>query len=126
MKYNVRLTRYLSQINFEIGFSEEKEPFSEPEIVPPDFILYPKYPNPFNSETEIRYDLPLAKHVRLAVYNLLGQEVAVLVDEVQGPGHYTIRWDGTDKRGNGVPSGVYVYRLEALHWVWTRKMTLLE
>ena len=126
MKYNAKWARQLAQNHFEIGFPEEEESFSEPNNMPLDFVLYPNYPNPFNSETEICYDLPLARHVRLAVYNLLGQEVAVLVDEAQEPGRYAVRWDGTNVRGNAVPSGVYVYRLEAGHWVWTRKMTLLE
>jgi len=126
MKYNAKWARQLAQNHFEIGFPEEEESFSEPNNMPLDFILYPNYPNPFNSKTEICYDLPLTRHVRLDVYNMLGQEVNVLVDEVQEPGRYAIRWDGTDKRGNRVPSGVYVYRLEAGVWVWTRKMTLLE
>jgi hypothetical protein len=125
MKYNAKWARQLAQNHFEIGFPEE-EPFSVPEIFPMDFVLYPNYPNPFNPETEIHYDLPQPRHVRLAVYNLLGQEVAVLVDESQESGCYAVRWDGTDKRGNGVPSGVYVYRMEAGNWVWTRKMMLLE
>jgi hypothetical protein len=126
MKYNAKWARQLAQNHFEIGFPEEEEPSFRSEIVPPDFVLYPNYPNPFNSETEIGYDLPLARHVRLAVYNLLGQEVAVLVDEAQEPGRYAFRWNGTNVRGNAVPSGVYVYRLEAGYWVWTRKMTLVE
>ena len=84
-------------------------------------MLLGNYPNPFNPETTIRYALPHAGNVRLAVYDLLGQEVAVLVDGSRPAGHYTVRFDGGD-----LPSGSYVYRLQVGEEVVARTMTLVK
>jgi len=70
-------------------------------------------PNPFNPATTIRYEVPAATHVRLAVYDVLGREVVALVDERREPGCYAVAWDGRDAAGRSVASGVYVVRLEA-------------
>ncbi|GEM_PF-3226904 len=77
------------------------------------FSLEQNLPNPFNPATTIRYTLPEASPVRLTVYNALGQEVRVLVNEAQGPGPHSARWDGRDASGRGAAAGVYFYRLEA-------------
>ena len=128
MKYNAKAARFLAHNHFEIGFAENDDDEIHPvmENMPLDFMLYPNYPNPFNAGTEIRYDLPLEKHVRLVIYNVLGQAVKVIVDETQVADNYTYRWDGTNDFGEKVPSGLYFCRLEAGYWVLTRKMTLLE
>jgi flagellar hook assembly protein FlgD len=89
-------------------------------------MLYPNYPNPFNDGTTIEYHLPLQKDVRLSIYNILGQAVKVFVDETQEPGYYEYRWDGIDDRGEKVPTGLYLLRLEAGYWILTRKMLLLQ
>ncbi|MFH1943712.1 MAG: T9SS type A sorting domain-containing protein [bacterium] len=125
MKHYVKWARQLAQDNFQIGFKEEEE---EPvAVVPPqDFRLYTNYPNPFNAGTEIRYDLPVQRHVRLTVYNILGRAVKVLVDCVQEAKSYAIQWDGMDGRGRAVPSGIYLYRLDLGSVVLTRKMLLVE
>jgi hypothetical protein len=82
-------------------------------IRPGRFRLYPNYPNPFNPNTTIRFDLPKAGTVRLAIYDVLGREIAVLVNEKRREGTYEAVWDGRDARQATVPSGVYLYRLEA-------------
>jgi hypothetical protein len=82
------------------------------------------YPNPFNPVTTIGYSLAEAAPVRLVVYNLLGRQVRVLVDEVQGVGRYAVEWDGLDEAGLAVSSGVYFYRLEAGPFRAVRKMLL--
>ena len=88
--------------------------FHLPGAVPPDdFGINQNYPNPFNPSTRIPYVLPAPGGVSLKVYNLLGQEVRVLVDEPQGAGIYTKTWDGRDDMGRRVPSGSYFLRLEA-------------
>ena len=93
---------------------------------PADFGLGQNYPNPFNSSTLIRFDLAEAGPVELAVYNLAGQQVAVLVDGVQGAGSYAVHWDGRAAAGGALASGMYLYRLRAGAAVQTRKMLLLR
>jgi hypothetical protein len=80
------------------------------------FRLEQNFPNPFTpgvSPTIFTYRLDAEEHVRLIVYNLLAQEVAVLVDERQGPGLHRVAWDGRDRNEEPVPAGVYWYKLEA-------------
>jgi len=85
------------------------------------YALSQNYPNPFNPATEIRFEVPQAGDVRLAVYDLLGREVAVLVNEKKLPGSYDVRFDAT-----GLSSGVYLYRLKAGNFVQTRRMIVLK
>lgn len=89
--------------------------------VPPAFALYPSYPNPFNPASTIQYDLPEAALVQLVILNMLGQEVARLVDGWQPSGRYQVNW-----RSGGHPSGVYFCRLRAGEFVAMRKMNLLH
>ena len=94
--------------------------------LPNDFVLEQNYPNPFNPSTTFRYYLKEKGSVKLAIYDLLGQKIKVLVDEHQDQGMKDISWDGRDLRGNPVASGIYIYRLEAGHFVQSRKMILLK
>ncbi|MBX2822895.1 MAG: S8 family serine peptidase [Rhodothermaceae bacterium] len=80
---------------------------------PVSFDLSANYPNPFNPSTTIEYAVLEAARVTLKVYNLLGEEVAVLVDQQQAAGTYTISWSALDSAGNQLPSGTYLYRLTA-------------
>ncbi|RLE43534.1 hypothetical protein DRJ19_02465 [Candidatus Woesearchaeota archaeon] len=75
------------------------------------FKLTKGYPNPFDIYTTIKYVLPKKSRVSLKVYNVMGEVVRTLVDDVQEPGSYEIRWDGKDDRGKELPSGVYFYEL---------------
>jgi hypothetical protein len=81
--------------------------------LPVTFTLSQNYPNPFNPTTNIRYALPQAAHVSVKIYNLLGQEIALLKDEIQMPGSYDVVWNGRNTMGQSVASGVYFYRLQA-------------
>ena len=95
--------------------------------VPARYVLYGNYPNPFNPKTEIRYDLPARATVTLEVYSIAGRLVRRLVEEErQGPGPYRITWDGRDRSGRNVASGVYYYKLEADGDVLTSRMVLLK
>ncbi|MDE3001114.1 MAG: cache domain-containing protein [Gemmatimonadota bacterium] len=83
-------------------------------------------PNPFNPATTIRYSLEKAVDVELAIYNLLGQEVRLLVRQFQSAGNYSVVWDGRDAAGRQVSTGVYLYRLRAGTDVVARKMVLAK
>jgi hypothetical protein len=96
------------------------------QAVPEAFALEQNYPNPFNPTTQIRYALPQESHVSLTVYNMLGEEVAQLVNAVQPEGYYEVRWDGRNNRGVAVSTGVYIYRISAGNFVQTMKMVLLK
>jgi len=90
------------------------------------FALAENYPDPFNAATTISYSVPQRGRVTISIYNVLGQQVRTLVDGEQGPGVYTVTWDGTDDAGRAVASGVYLYRFECAGQVATRKMVLLK
>ena len=96
-----------------------------PEI-PTVFDLYQNYPNPFNPVTTIRYDVPKAGPVRIAVYDMLGRQVALLVDAVKEPGAHAVRWAGVDARGRPVASGVYWVRLRTGSHREAIKLTVLR
>ncbi len=96
---------------------------------PTGWLLSQNYPNPFNPATALNYQIPMTEsqtnvHTILKVYNVLGQEVATLVDEIKEAGNYTVTWDGRDAIGEQVPSGVYLCRMEAGETSQTIKMTL--
>jgi hypothetical protein len=80
-----------------------------------DFSLSQNYPNPFNPATIIEYVLPVSAKITLRIYNILGQEIATLVNGAQKNGRHIVRWDGTSNQGTHVGSGTYLYRLEALN-----------
>lgn len=103
--------------------------------IPGSFVLHQNYPNPFNPATQINYALSNEAGVTLTVFNVLGQEVTRLVDEVQRPGNYSVQWNATNAAGTHVGSGIYFYRLEAdskttsqagQHFVSIKKMVLLK
>lgn len=93
---------------------------------PTAHALLPNYPNPFNPSTRIRYRVGLREHVRLRIYNALGQPVYALVDAPHEPGYYAVDWDGRLADGRGAAAGVYIVRLESDHAYLTRKITLLD
>ncbi|MEZ4703316.1 MAG: FlgD immunoglobulin-like domain containing protein [Rhodothermales bacterium] len=82
-----------------------------PGETPTHFALQGNFPNPFNPTTTIRYDLSVGGQVELAVFNMLGQQVAELVSAPQAAGAYQVQWDGRDSQGQVVASGVYLYRV---------------
>jgi plastocyanin len=98
------------------GLSADQSPLD-----PTSFRLEQNYPNPFNPTTVVRYQVPVASRVMLSMYDLLGREVAVLVNEQKPAGRYEADVDGT-----GLASGVYLYRLTAGRYVEARKMLLLR
>lgn len=90
------------------------------------FKLYPNYPNPFNGETKIEYELPQGGVVCLRIFNLTGEEVVTLVEGVELPGRYSVYWDGRDKLGKEVSSGVYLCHLEAAGFSSFMKLCMIR
>ncbi len=109
VSFNI-LTEYPLGINYRTGHKIVKL-----------FKLYQNYPNPFNPETKINYVINCPGNVKLIIYNLLGQEVARLVDEYQRPGEYNVMWNASN-----LPSGVYIYRLKVNDYSEVRKCVLLK
>ena len=93
---------------------------------PKSYELAQNYPNPFNALTQIRFQLPEQSLVSIKIYNILGQEVKTLIDEVKEAGYHTIIWNGLDKNSQPVSSGIYYYRLQTASFVQTRKMVFLK
>jgi len=99
---------------------------------PLGFQLDQNYPNPFNPSTTISFAVPVASRMSLKVYNLLGQEVASLVNGERAAGTYNVVWDGKDNASHSVASGIYFYRIEATPsdgghvFVQAKKMILLR
>jgi hypothetical protein len=94
--------------------------------IPINYQLSQNYPNPFNPSTMINYQLPKANEVELSIFNVLGQKVVTLVSERQPAGSYRVQWNGRDKLGNTLVSGIYIYKLQAGSFIQTRKMTLIK
>ena len=95
----------------------------------PEMLSLGNYPNPFNPSTQITYTLPAAaarEAVQLAVYDVAGHRVRMLVDGLQEPGTHRVTWDGTDASGMPVASGVYFYRLQAGAHTQVRQMLLMK
>jgi hypothetical protein len=94
--------------------------------VPKQYFMFPAYPNPFNPSTTIRYQLPQAADVKLEIFNTLGQTVHTLVNSRVEAGYHEVRWNGRDDSGIQMPSGVYMYRIEAKDFQQVKKMLLMK
>ncbi len=96
------------------------------EKFPDSFILEQNYPNPFNPQTRIGYSLPKTTAVSIIIYNAIGQRVSTLINQTQTAGRYIVQWDGTNERGQHVPSGLFFYQLKTPGTKLVRKMLLLR
>ena len=100
-------------------------------LIPNSYALGQNYPNPFNPVTRINYQLPYSSDVRISIFNILGQEVATLVNSHQEFGYYQVNWNSKNTKGKKVSSGVYFYHLKAIgdngtSFTQTHKMLLLK
>ena len=119
-----------------IGVQSTTDVHEITKVIPKDFELSQNYPNPFNPTTRIRYSIPSLKNplpggargglVTLKIYDILGNEVATLVNENKPVGSYEVSWNGTNNSGQHVASGTYIYRITAGDFVQSKKMVLLK
>ncbi len=107
---------YVWMIESETGTGINEKDFS-----PESFALGQNYPNPFNPNTKIEFSVPKESAIKLSVFNLLGEEVVKLVDEVKPAGNYSVNFNASN-----LPSGIYLYRLQADNFTQTKKLSLLK
>lgn len=93
---------------------------------PVKFSLYQNFPNPFNPETIIKFELPTTSYVRLVVFDIKGEEIITLIDERKSAGAHLIKWDGRNRNGVRIASGIYFYRLETENFIQSKKLILLR
>ena len=121
------LRRSISTTTDETGhFTLALQAFAPGSALPQGFALGQNYPNPFNPSTLIPYQIPTATHVRLEVFNVLGQRIATLVDGERAAGSHTAAWTATDATGRAVGAGVYIYRLHSGGATVSRRMVLID
>ena len=97
-----------------------------PQVLPNRYSISQNFPNPFNLSTAIRYTIPKRSEVTISIYNVMRRKVNTIVDETKGASSHTAYWDGTDKIGKVVSSGVYFYRIRADEFVETKRLLLLK
>jgi hypothetical protein len=100
----LRLFTFIYEADFTLGVNNTSH-------LPEEFHLYPNYPNPFNPLTKINFDIPEYSNVSIKVYNILGKEIATLLEKELNPGKYTIDWEANRSYEKSLPSGVYLIRL---------------
>ncbi len=93
----------------------------EEETIPTVFKLEQNYPNPFNPSTVIRYQIPVVSKVNFKIYDILGNEITVLVNEEKEPGYYEVKFNALN-----YASGIYIYRIQTESFVNTKKMLLIK
>jgi hypothetical protein len=118
--YNeVTNTRDIWLLNFDPTFTDVER--DDDKKIPNEIFLKQNYPNPFNPLTTIEFGIPETKFVSLTIYNMLGEQLEVLVNENLSAGSYTVNWIAED-----LPSGVYLYKLLVGNYLESKKMILLK
>ncbi|MFC1730708.1 T9SS type A sorting domain-containing protein [candidate division KSB1 bacterium] len=122
---NLTIVKDNYRLTVSIDPTTVSSPNDELEI-PTDFMLRVNYPNPFNPTTTIKFDIPKQVHVKIKIFNILGQVVKDLVDEEKEAGFHEIMWNGTNEAGLHVSSGLYFYRIQAGEFSAVKKMLLIK
>jgi len=91
-----------------------------------DQVSFSNFPNPFNQRTHITFQLPISSHVRLSVFNIIGEEIITLLNGWKPEGRYQVCWDGKDDAGLSVPSGIYIIRMSGGGVYRSRKLILMK
>jgi len=108
------------------GLTKPNQEVIEPET-PQEYFMHQSYPNPFNSSTTIKYQLPENCVVTLEIYNMMGQKIKTLISgEYKPGGFHQVHWDGSDESGGQVSSGIYVYHLRAGKFMDSKKLILMK
>jgi hypothetical protein len=125
---DIRIFNYALSPNEIQNLYQEKTAIYQNDLpqLPSDFDLAQNFPNPFNAQTVIRYQMKAAGKVKIEIYDLLGQKVRTLVDQHHGAGFYSIRWDGTNDQGRLVGSGIYIYKMQSQAFLKSRKLLLIK
>lgn len=116
----IRWFNWIYKPNFTVHVKEETD------NLPAEYQLYPSYPNPFNPQTTIKFDIAQASFTTIKVFNILGKEITMLVEKELSPGSYSISWEARDSNSQLLPSGVYLIRLTADNYTKTNKAILLR
>ena len=95
-------------------------------VIPSRYTLHQNYPNPFNPVTTLRYELPEKATVNITIYDMLGREIKTLINQTQGAGYKSAIWDATNDYGKPVTAGIYIYQIQAVGFIQTKKMVLLK
>ena len=103
---------WCSEMNVLTITSDARCSVQEPIMSSGTFILHTNFPNPFNPETTIQFDMPTSGLVKISIYDISGRLVKMLMYESRAAGSYSVKWDGRDSAGNSAPSGMYVCRME--------------
>jgi len=110
-----------SRFFVRVSSSGQLGSFERDDVSPESIELRQNYPNPFNPTTTVVFYLPNSTQVRIGVYNVVGQQVGVLVDDFMSSGEHSVIWNAMD-----MPSGIYIVQLETGNTVKTRKITLIK
>lgn len=113
---------------YRVVFTSQQETAvsREESAVPAGYALHANYPNPFNQSTTLSFDLPRQESVVVEVLDLLGRRIALICQDVKPAGRYRLQWNGADRMGRALPSGLYWARLSAGSFSQTIKMMLLR
>jgi hypothetical protein len=124
------LPKVSNNSNINVSQSQEQKEIdeltTEQSDIPVEFTLSPNYPNPCNPSTTFPYALPEARHVRLVIYNMIGQRVKTLIDEYKDAGCWSADWDCRDDRDRQLSTGIYVCVFEAGEFMQSRKLILIR
>ena len=119
---------WLPRKRYEYNYSTDREVLSAgaPAALPKKIVLSQAYPNPFNPATTISYRLLEANHVRVDIYDMIGNKVRTLVSQTQNAGTKSYQWNATNDLGQSVSAGMYIYTIQAGDFIQSKKMVLLK
>jgi len=115
---NLNFQNYIYVSNTILGSNYEN--------MPNQYLLHQNYPNPFNPITTLRYNVPEKILVRISIFDISGNPIKMLVNEVKSAGFYSTRWDAINDKGQPISAGVYFYKIQAGNFVDTKKMILIK